>query len=233
MNVRNKKGFTPKELILNLEKLKKNNCKGVTARKTQAFSVEPEDRTEDDEWRDKLADECEYEYGVSYGKFEDEGDYVGDTAETYDDWADRIYRAFVSSRKRKFVETEEKPKKIKSLKPKINLEQAAENYKLLKEKKIKMKQENMCDKLFNTEETITAADIPFENFEASKILEIILGDVEGQNSDVVKKIIREAIRKWHPDKFLQKLGDRICKKDLDHVMERVKLVSQALTNFGK
>ena len=233
MNVRNKKGFTPKELILNLEKLKKNNCKVVTAGKTQAFSVEPEDRTEDDEWRDKLADECEYEYGVSYGKFEDEGDYVGDTAETYDDWADRIYRAFVSSRKRKFVETEEKPKKIKSLKPKIDLEQAAENYKLLKEKKIKMNQENMCDKLFNTEETITAADIPFENFEASKILEIILGDVEGQNSDVVKKIIREAIRKWHPDKFLQKLGDRICKKDLDHVMERVKLVSQALTNFGK
>jgi len=233
MNVRNKKGFTPKELVLNLEKLKRNNCESATAQKSQSFFEKPVERTEDDEWKDKLADECEYEYGVSYGKFEDQGDYVGDTTETYDDWADRIYKAFVSSRKRKFVKIVEEPKKLKSLKPEIDLEQAAENYKLLKEKKIKTKQKNMCNKLFNTEETITAADIPFENFEASKILEIIIGDVEGQNGDVVKKIIREAIRKWHPDKFQQKLGDRICEKDVDLVMERVKLISQALTNFGK
>jgi len=233
MSVRNKKGFTPKELILNLEKLKRNNVEAAAAQKTQPFFEKPEERTEEDEWKDKLADECEYEYGVSYGKFEDQSEYVGEVNETYDDWADRIYKAFVSSRKRKFVKNVEEPKKVKSLKPEIDLEQAAENYKLLKEKKLKMKQKNMCDKLFNTEEIITAADIPFENFEASKILEIIIGDVEGQNSDVVKKIIREAIRKWHPDKFQQKLGDRICEKDVELVMERVKLISQALTNFGK
>jgi len=233
MNVRNKKGFTPKELVLNLEKLKRNNVEAAAAQKTQPFFEKPEERTEEDEWKDKLADECEYEYGVSYGKFEDQSEYVGEVNETYDDWADRIYKAFVSSRKRKFVKNVEEPKKVKSLKPEIDLEQAAENYKLLKEKKLKMKQKNMCDKLFNTEEIITAADIPFENFEASKILEIIIGDVEGQNSDVVKKIIREAIRKWHPDKFQQKLGDRICEKDVELVMERVKLISQALTNFGK
>lgn len=233
MNVRNKKGFTPKELVLNLEKLKRNNVEAAAAQKTQPFFEKPKERTEEEEWKDKLADECEYEYGVSYGKFEDQGEYVGDINESYDDWADRIYKAFFSSRKRKFVKNVEEPKKVKSLKPEIDLEQAAENYKLLKEKKIKMKQKNMCDKLFNTEEIITAADIPFENFEASKILEIIIGDVEGQNSDVVKKIIREAIRKWHPDKFQQKLGDRICEKDVELVMERVKLISQALTNFGK
>lgn len=91
----------------------------------------------------------------------------------------------------------------------------------------------MCDKLFSSEETITADDIPFENFEASKILDIILGNVEGQNADDVKKTIREAIRRWHPDKFKQKLGDRISEKDSDLVMEKVKHISQALTNFGK
>jgi len=234
MNVRNKKGFTPKELILNLEKIKsKFNRSTSTTQRNQTFFEESETRTEEDEWRDKIADECDYEYGVSYGKFEDQGEYIGDTSETYDDWADRIYKAFASSRKRKFAKTVEEPKNLKSLKPDIDLEQAAKNYELLKAKQIKARQERMCDKLFNTEEIITASDIPFENFEATKILDIIIGDAEGQNADVVKKKIREAIRRWHPDKFQQKVGERICEKDADLVMEKVKLISQALTNFGK
>jgi len=236
MNIRNMKGFTPKELILNLEKVKSKRLKiGETSHDYKSFTgFEPStERTEEEEWRDKLADECDYEYGTNLGKFEEDDNYIGDSAETYDDWADKIYRAFASSRKRKYVQTEEKPKNTKSLKPEIDLEQAAKNYQLLKENKIKMKQKRMCDKLFSSGEIITADDIPFENFEASKILDIILGNVEGKNADDVKKTIREAIRRWHPDKFKQKLGDRIREKDFDLVMEKVKHISQALTNFGK
>eukprot|EP00092_Neocalanus_flemingeri_P015620 GFUD01016908.1.p1 GENE.GFUD01016908.1~~GFUD01016908.1.p1 ORF type:complete len:341 (+),score=110.32 GFUD01016908.1:50-1072(+) len=231
MNVRNTKGFTPKELILNLEKVKSKKIGNSVQNCTSFANFEKQkERTEDDEWRDKLAEECDYEYETNLGKFEDAQNYVGESAETYDDWADRIYKAFASSRKRKYPQTEEKPKKLKSLKPDIDLEQAAKNYQLLKDNKVKLKQKRMCDKLFNSDEIITENDIPFENFEATKILDILLGDVAGGNAEDVKKTIREAIRRWHPDKFKQKLGERICEKDSELVMEKVKHISQALTN---
>jgi len=235
MNVRNKRGFTPKELILSLEKEKSKKFDLGSSYSSVTFTnVEKQkERTEEDEWRDKLAEECDYEYETHLGKFEDDQNYVGESAETYDDWAERIYKAFSSSRKRKYPKSEEKPKQIKSLKPEIDLEQAEKNYQLLKENKLKLKQQRMCDKLFNSQEIITGDDIPFLDFEASKILDILLGDVAGGNAEVVKKKIREEIRRWHPDKFKQKLGDRICEKQTEIVMEKVKHVSQALTNFGK
>jgi len=235
MNVRNKKGFTPKELILSLEKVKTKKLKIGNSHSYVTFNnlEKQKERTEEDEWRDKLAEECDYEYETHLGKFEDDQNYVGESAETYDDWAERIYKAFSSSRKRKYPTLEDKPKKLKSLKPDIDLEQAAKNYQLLKENKIRLKQQRMCDKLFNSVEVITADDIPFQELEASKILDILLGDVASENSEVVKKKIREEIRRWHPDKFRQKLGDRISEKQTELVMEKVKHVSQALTNFGK
>ena len=48
----------------------------------------------------------------------------------------------------------------------------------------------------------------------------------------IKRAIREAIRRWHPDKFKQKLGPRILKTEFSEVMERVTYVAQALNNFG-
>ena len=50
---------------------------------------------------------------------------------------------------------------------------------------------------------------------------------------MVKIRIREEVRRWHPDKFLQKLGLRVVKGERDQVMERVKSVSQALNDYGK
>ena len=50
---------------------------------------------------------------------------------------------------------------------------------------------------------------------------------------MVKRQIREEVRRWHPDKFRQKLGRDIYKVELPAVMERVKHVSQALNQFGR
>ena len=50
---------------------------------------------------------------------------------------------------------------------------------------------------------------------------------------MVKRQIREEVRRWHPDKFRQKLGRDISKVELPAVMERVKHVSQALNQFGR
>lgn len=48
----------------------------------------------------------------------------------------------------------------------------------------------------------------------------------------IKKSIREAIRRWHPDKFKQKMGHRIVKVEFMEVMGKVTYVAQALNEFG-
>ena len=50
---------------------------------------------------------------------------------------------------------------------------------------------------------------------------------------MIKRKIREEVRRWHPDKFKQKHGQDIYKVELLAVMERVKHVSQALNQYGR
>ena len=47
-----------------------------------------------------------------------------------------------------------------------------------------------------------------------------------KNSD--KKNVREAIRRWHPDKFEPKMKGRIAKSHFAEVMAHTKFVSQAI-----
>ena len=44
-----------------------------------------------------------------------------------------------------------------------------------------------------------------------------------------RRAVREALRRWHPDKFGQRFGSRLAAADIDRILERVKVVSQALT----
>ena len=43
---------------------------------------------------------------------------------------------------------------------------------------------------------------------------------------------RDAIRRWHPDKFKQILGLKIAKPEFNEVMDKVTYVAQALNDFG-
>ena len=43
--------------------------------------------------------------------------------------------------------------------------------------------------------------------------------------------MREALRRWHPDKFGQRFGARLAAADRDRILEQVKVVSQALTTL--
>ena len=84
--------------------------------------------------------------------------------------------------------------------------------------------------LFNLSK-IRARDIPFDQDTPSDaILDVILGP---DASDSGKARIREAILKWHPDKFSQVFGSRVVAADREKVLSIVTRVSQALLNYGK
>ena len=77
---------------------------------------------------------------------------------------------------------------------------------------------------------ITVEDLPFdENSTSDEIISVILSDGKGPS----KQSIREAVRKWHPDKFSQMYGACVVEKDRPRVMQIVTRVSQVLLTYGK
>ena len=96
------------------------------------------------------------------------------------------------------------------------------------------RQLELCSALFEDSRlAIGADDVPFLGWSGCDVVLALLEEVAGEEPAVVKKKIREEIRRWHPDKFRQKLGHRIDKLEFLIVMERVKSVSQALNDYGK
>ena len=95
--------------------------------------------------------------------------------------------------------------------------------------KYRERQRLMCDKLFGSLQKASSVDIPFEGLSDKQIIHIIFEDIGG---DRVSKKIKDEIRRWHPDKFKQKLGGKFVAGDKDLIMERVKTISQALNGYA-
>ena len=87
----------------------------------------------------------------------------------------------------------------------------------------------MCAKLFGSIQKVSFIDIPFEGLSDKQIMHILFEDI---SEDHIHKKIKDEIRRWHPDKFKQKLGGKFVAEDKDLIMERVKTVSQALNAYA-
>ena len=91
------------------------------------------------------------------------------------------------------------------------------------------RQRQLCTRLFGPIETVSLQDIPFEGLSAWQIIHILF---ENASDDSMCKKIKTEIRKWHPDKFKQKLGVQFVKGDNDPIMNRVNIISQALNVYA-
>ena len=225
-------GVSPKDLILSLERVKERKISSYESPFNQAeLRLEPSGEAE--EWQNKLAEESQHEYDQSFGKFDFYSGETESTSETFDDWADRIFQEFSKKRKKTWKKTEEKSSsKPKNLKPDTGPTQVDQNYKLLKEKKLREKEEKLCERLFNSTAVIGLSDLPYKNMKAEEILEMVTGKC-GCEAHEIKKRIREELLRWHPDKFRQKFGERIDPEQQGQVMDHVKHISQILINYGK
>jgi len=93
--------------------------------------------------------------------------------------------------------------------------------------------QEQCTLLFAGSGKILPEDVPFQGVEGAAIVACLLEAVRGEAAEVVRGRIREEVRRWHPDKFLQKHGERVEAGRREEVMERVKRVSQALNGYGR
>jgi hypothetical protein len=169
----------------------------------------------------------EEDHFFNFGKFDDQKQFYNQYKETYDEWADRIYNEFNKRHKKPpptniKTKIEEKPSDFQQVilppfKPIYQTEdiESVEKYK----------------RLFSMNERVNRKDLPFsESSTAEQIISLILkcSDHTGE-----KTSLREAIRKWHPDKFSQMFNGRIEKCDIGDVMKIVTHVSQTLLVYGK
>ena len=86
-------------------------------------------------------------------------------------------------------------------------------------------------RIFASSQQLGEKDIPFDGLSNKQIVHILIGDTKGIEEQALRRMLREEMRRWHPDKFSQKIGGRIKKDDFNIIMERVKKVSQALNTY--
>ena len=76
-------------------------------------------------------------------------------------------------------------------------------------------------------------DLPFKDVDDPNfIVETLLDGVLNKELDLKKKI-KEELRRWHPDKFKQKHGNRMKEDQEKDIMGRVNVIAQSITNYGK
>jgi hypothetical protein len=179
---------------------------------------------EDDNWQDKLSEANAEDYYEIVGKFErrqfnDEFNYKNKFNESYDQWADRIFSEFRKRRQPAEAANKQKQQPPKELKLKLA------NPKLERYNKLASK---LFDK--NSTDEILPESLPFKLTTSTEtIVELLIISTSGDE----KKAVKEAIRKYHPDKFSQLFHDRIAPENKEAVFNIVTHVSQALLNYGK
>jgi len=234
---KNFSGVSVQELLDKLERVKRKDMfyKEKTGKRVVVVSESEEEEDDDKAWNKKMKEECDYEFEENMGKFEFDDSYSGERQETFDDWADRIYKAFSGRRKALYAQPkkENQDQPSGSKKPKLILDPNKVAYIQLKENHEKKKYQRMCHKIFMSDEKIGSDDIPLQNMEGSKIIDVLLDDVKDKSKEEIKNKIREEVRRWHPDKFVQKIGARIVEEEKEIVMDKVKAISQALNSYGK
>nr|KAG5712106.1 hypothetical protein BaRGS_020832 [Batillaria attramentaria] len=72
-------------------------------------------------------------------------------------------------------------------------------------------------------------DIPWPSKGSiESVMDVLFCDLGIKCKTALKKYVKQQQVRWHPDKFLQKFGERIEEQSKDKVLERVKQISQAI-----
>lgn len=199
----------------------------------------------DDSWAQKLQDEYEFEYSQLWGNYEEDfcEDFASSARESYDAWADRITAEFRARKRYCSVHfSSPKPKYKRSRwsstdqaeferKAREDEERRAEKKKRKADDKLKRtkhKYEILCQCIFGGgSEEITLSLLP----QASEhLISVLLSDIHGEAA-LIKSYLREQQIKWHPDKFVQKCGHRLCLHQRDAILDRVKQLSQIINGY--
>lgn len=225
----NNSGTTCWQLLQGLYKKKQLASKQVTS-SSRSDTSDTEDN-EKVEWNEKLAEIEDEDYFSNVGKFSDQK-FQNEFQETYNEWADRIYAEFYNRRREKLPQ--KKPERLLTSDKvsefqKTALPPSKPIYPVKKDENVEKYQT-----LFTTKNTVSTTELPFSTKStAEEIVSLILKSNQCIEESDQKKVLREAVRKWHPDKFSQMFYDKIKESDMRNVINIVTHVSQTLLVYGR
>lgn len=243
LDIENNEGKTPREYLTVLKRAYAQRREEEEAERKQRWQKEDEEmstKKENLEWERKLQFEASQEDYSIYSQ----GDYLENTQESYDEWVERIVR----ERRRK-TESSKQQKTDRNRQQKQQEQKARERTKELEKEheayvtrmsiqrqKLKLSSsltdyEKRCQEIFHNDATsrLKYFDLPwpFEG-DTKQMIDLVVKWSELKSKEERKKFLKDQQVRWHPDKFLQKCGNRLHVEDREQIIEQVKELSQEI-----
>ena len=243
-DIENNEGKTPREYVAVLKRTYAQRREEEEAERKQRLRKEDEEmskKKENLEWERKLQFEASQEDYSIYSQ----DDYLENTHESYDEWVERILRERrrkTESSKQKNTNTnrrqEQQQQKAQERTTK-ELEKEHEAYITrisIQRQKLKLVSslsdyEKRCQEVFHGDATsrLKFVDLPwpFEG-DTKQMIDLVVKWSELKSKEERKKFLKDQQVRWHPDKFLQKCGNRLHVEDREQIIEQVKELSQEI-----
>ncbi|XP_018600695.2 NF-kappa-B inhibitor-like protein 1 [Scleropages formosus] len=246
MDVANKAGVTPRDLLrwMRTEQLSDLQPEGS-----------PEQNDAESQWREKLFGECQDEFCETFGQYDD--DFLRDDVdpEDFGHWADRIRQEYYAKQRAQETEgrTYGKKKKKKEEKEEseydrrqfqAQLEREHAEYQVRAQRRA---EEVMLGRRQRYEEKCAAAlsdgsdtllgysDIPWPAPRGSveDMVAVMLHGADRSDPSAFRKVLRRQQALWHPDKFAQRCGGRLCDSERQRILDTVTALSQELNRLAQ
>ncbi|XP_056322704.1 NF-kappa-B inhibitor-like protein 1 [Danio aesculapii] len=250
MDISNKAGVTPHDLLQWMKKPEQGNAKD------ESSHVDTEQQ-----WREKLLGECQDEFFETFGQFDDDHLWDDKDEEEFGDWADRIRREYFSKQRsreqreasssghkksKRLKETEEDEKSRKELNARLErehqeyLQRAARKEEETRQGR-KRRYEERCTATFHgssskgQEGLLAYEDIPWPAPRGSldEMVAVMLHGANRADLPAFRKILRRQQALWHPDKFAQRCGGRLLDSDRKKILDTVTGLSQELNRLAQ
>ncbi|XP_078063714.1 NF-kappa-B inhibitor-like protein 1 isoform X1 [Mustelus asterias] len=252
MDVLNGEGVSPRDMLRPITK--QQQSPGAAAEEEVPGKLQA-----DREWYHKLFGECEDEFYQKCGRYEEDYLLPDPEPQTYDDWADRLAKEYAAKRAgaagssrrgraaRKAAEEEERRKEREQREFQERLEAEHQRYLEQAGRKgqevagsRKRRYERGCAEVFGRGSTaasdgrLTYADIPWPapRGTVEEMVAVILHGVEQGERAAYRRYLRQQQVVWHPDRFLQRCGERLAETERQRILDTVTALSQALNKLS-
>ncbi|KAJ7378161.1 Nuclear factor of kappa light polypeptide protein enhancer in B-cells inhibitor-like 1 [Desmophyllum pertusum] len=231
LDMENNEGKTAKEYVADLKRAYAQRREDREAERKQQWREEHEDMSNKEDFKSGKEN-----YSLRQTKR---------ITESYDDWAERIIherrRKTTSGKQQKTEENkqhQQQEQKARERTQKLEKEHEAYITRMsIKRQKLKLSSlltgyENQCQAIFcsNSTTNLKFIDLPWPSGgDTKEMIDLVMKWSELKTAgDDRKKFLKEQQVRWHPDKFLQKCGNRLHFEDREKIIEQVKELSQEI-----
>ena len=176
--------------------------------------------------------------------------------ETYDNWADKLSEQYRSKHQRHqqyCFRPRPSSTKAPSTHPSADdkqrefirnmqkehqeyIKRTAEMRKVEKCKSLQVKYEKKFEEICQADDRnskLSYKDVPWpvHHKDGFSLEDVVLSNVDKADKSLLKRSLRDQQVRWHPDRFMQKFGERLEDCDRERILKKVNTISQELNQI--